>query len=84
MPRKERHYYKEFVDSATKIILHISNIRRYEKVISQNELADLAGVSRSTYSLFESHKRDLRFNTVAKIIDALDYELILRQKNSPH
>jgi len=48
---------------------------RTRKDISQNDLALLAGISKSYLSLLEKGKRDPNFSTVRKISDALSVPL---------
>ena len=45
---------------------------RERKVISQKDLAEIIGVAKSTYSLYESGNREPNVQTIKKIADALN------------
>lgn len=45
---------------------------REKKKMSQKDVADIIGVAKSTYSLYESGNREPNVQTIKKISDALD------------
>lgn len=47
-------------------------IARERKNISQKELAEIIGVAKSTYSLYESGNREPNVQTIKRIADALN------------
>ena len=48
------------------------SIAREKKNMTQKELADIIGVAKSTYSLYESGNREPNVQTIKKIADALN------------
>ncbi len=50
-------------------------VRRIKKGISQEELADMAGVARSTMGIIERGEKSPSLQTVAKIANALEIEI---------
>lgn len=53
---------------------------RDKKNISQQELADFAGVSRAVIVDLENAKRDMKFSNVLKVVQASSLQLHLRNK----
>ena len=49
---------------------------RLESGLSQKELSENIGVAKSTYSLYESGKREPNVNTIKKIASALNVSLL--------
>ncbi len=47
-------------------------IAREKKNMTQKEIADIIGVAKSTYSLYESGNREPNVQTIKKIADALN------------
>ena len=55
---------------------------RHEKNLSQEELAKLAFIGRTTLSDYERMKTDINFETLERIADICDYEVIFRNKKT--
>ncbi len=55
---------------------------RHEKNLSQEELASLAFIGRSTLSDYERMKTDINFETIERIANICDYEIIFRNKKT--
>ena len=53
---------------------------RTNKCLSQRQLAALSGVHQNTILAFENGKRSPSVDNTIKLLDALGYEVILRQK----
>ena len=51
--------------------------RRHQLGVTQTELADLAGVSRSSVQAIEAGKRTAQFDVVLAIAEALGCDLVL-------
>ena len=54
--------------------------RRYQLGLTQLELADLAGVSRSSVQAIEAGRRSVQFDVVVAVADALGCDLVLTTK----
>ena len=68
----------DFNDFAKQIAL-----LRKSKKISQNELSKDIGISRATLSSFENGRSaDIGFKKVLQILDYLDYEITINEKNT--
>lgn len=55
--------------------------RRHELGVTQVELADLAGVSRSSVQSIELGKRTMQFDVVLAVADALGCDIVLTTKS---
>ena len=53
---------------------------RHKARLSQDELADLANISRRPLYLMESGKGAVRLDTLIKVLDALGLEMIIQPK----
>lgn len=51
-------------------------IVREEKGLSQEKLAELSQLDRTTISTLETGKADVRFSTILKLIDALNISIM--------
>jgi transcriptional regulator with XRE-family HTH domain len=67
------------VDSA-EILGKMIRENREKKNISQQELADFAGVSRAVIVDLENAKRDMKFSNVLKVVQASSLQLNLSNK----
>ena len=56
---------------------------REARAIAQVDLADAAGVQRSTISAVENSQRSINVETLMRICDALDIEICLRDRQTP-
>lgn len=61
------------------ITLSLLNARK-EKNITQQQLADMVGVSKPTISLMENGKQNITIELLCRICNALDVELTLHNK----
>lgn len=56
-----------------------------EERINQNELAKKVGVSRQRVSqILNKGSIDMRYDTFAKLSEALDYEIVVRKNGNKH
>ncbi|MFH5212255.1 helix-turn-helix domain-containing protein [Antrihabitans sp. NCIMB 15449] len=55
--------------------------RRHQLGLTQTELADLAGVSRSSVQAIEGGKRTIQFDVVSAIAEALGCDLVLTTRS---
>ena len=53
---------------------------RIQKKLSQNELAKLIKVERTTLSGYETERRDINFKLIETISEMCDYEIIFKNK----
>lgn len=51
---------------------------RKNKNLSQEELANILCIERSTLSGYETERREISFNTMLNIIEACDYKIIFK------
>ena len=63
----------------SQIIKKITNLRT-QKGLSQNDLAKITGIKQPVISRMEQGITNPRLDTVTKIVDALEYELTLKEK----
>lgn len=63
------------IDEIDKKIGMNIRLRRIKKGISQEELADIAEIARSTMSIVERGEKSPSLQTVAKIANALDIDI---------
>lgn len=61
----------------------IKTMRR-EKGYTQEELAELTFLGRSTLSDYERMKTDINFETIEKIANVCDYEIVFINKKDKH
>lgn len=62
------------VDIAETVARNIRSARAAQR-LTQTQLANACGVSRSSVTLWESAKRDISFENAARVADALGCEL---------
>lgn len=60
-----------------KIIKYI----RIQSNMTQEDLANMIHIGRTTLSDYEREKTDINFNTIVKICSVCNYEIIFKNKN---
>lgn len=54
---------------------------RKQKGITLSQLSEMTGLNRSNLSLIENGKRQPQVNTLQKILDSLDADLIIKERD---
>lgn len=80
--RKDKEFDLEYnkIKQEYKLIDKFVEIRK-EKNITQKELAEITGVSQQAISRLELEKHIPKMDTFMKILDGLDLELIIRERD---
>lgn len=65
-----------------KIIGNLIKYIRIKRNLTQEELAKKINIGRTTLSDYEREKTDINFETIQKICDSCDYEIILKDKKN--
>lgn len=68
------------VATTSKMLAHIIREFRYEKNLSQSDLAEIAAVKQATISAFENSPDSTKLETFFKILYALELELIVQPR----
>ena len=79
--RKDKEFDLEYnkIKQEYKLIDTFVEIRK-ERNITQKELAEIAGVSQQAISRLELEKHIPKMDTFMKILDGLDLELVIRER----
>lgn len=79
--RKDKEFDLEYnkIKQEYKLIDKFVEIRK-ERNITQKELAEIAGVSQQAISRLELEKHIPKMDTFMKILDGLDLELVIRER----
>lgn len=69
-------------DECKKFIDDLARLRK-DKKLTQQELGDLCGLAQSAIARLEAKKIVPQFDTLLKVLDALDARLIIETKKAP-
>ena len=64
------------------MIGRITKFLRVSKGLTQEELSKMLNIGRSTLSDYEREKTDINFETLEKLAEICDFEIVFKNKNT--